>query len=240
MPYRRLPNTDNARIRALENALKKGEEFPPFKLAFKQSSLQKAKYFLPEFKQAIIRQKEALRNQVQKSQKYTDYLKKARIYVSHFIQVLNMAVSRGEFPEKEKSYYGLDIESRKVPPLQTEHDIIEWGKKIIEGEKERLMNGGNPVTNPTIAVEKENYEQFMDAHHKQKSLQEINAAAHEKIVELRKEADEIILNIWNEVEDSFKELPQDLKRKKAEEYGLVYVFRKNEKNKEFANANYRV
>lgn len=37
MPYRRLPNTDAARLKALRNALTKGEEIPPFKLAFPQS-----------------------------------------------------------------------------------------------------------------------------------------------------------------------------------------------------------
>ena len=37
-----------------------------------------------------------------------------------------------------------------------------------------------------------------------------------------------ILNVWNEVEDSYKDIPEDLKRKKAQEYGLAYVYRKNE------------
>jgi len=30
------------------------------------------------------------------------------------------------------------------------------------------------------------------------------------------------------VEDTFKNLPDDLKREKAQKYGVVYVFRKNE------------
>jgi len=46
--------------------------------------------------------------------------------------------------------------------------------------------------------------------------------------ELRKRADEIILDIWNEVEDKFKDLPDDERRERAAEYGLVYVYRKNE------------
>jgi hypothetical protein len=45
---------------------------------------------------------------------------------------------------------------------------------------------------------------------------------------LRPVADEIILVIWNEVEETFKELSDDLRREKAKEYGLVYVFRKSE------------
>jgi len=34
MPYRRLPNTDTARIRAMKTALELGKELPPHKLAY--------------------------------------------------------------------------------------------------------------------------------------------------------------------------------------------------------------
>jgi hypothetical protein len=61
-----------------------------------------------------------------------------------------------------------------------------------------------------------------------KNLQLITTRAQKEIADLRTEADEIILAIWNEVENSFKDLPDDLKREKASEYGLIYVFRKTE------------
>jgi hypothetical protein len=72
------------------------------------------------------------------------------------------------------------------------------------------------------------YETFLEAYHHQKTLQKNTARALEKLSELRTEADNIIVQIWNEVEESFKDLPDDLKREKAKEYGLIYVFRKNE------------
>jgi len=34
--------------------------------------------------------------------------------------------------------------------------------------------------------------------------------------------------LWNEIEASFASLPEEERRAKAEKYGLVYVFRKNE------------
>ena len=45
---------------------------------------------------------------------------------------------------------------------------------------------------------------------------------------MRKEADGIVLNIWNEVEKTFSDLPDEEKRYRAQEYGLSYVFRKSE------------
>ena len=45
---------------------------------------------------------------------------------------------------------------------------------------------------------------------------------------MRKEADEIILRIWNEVEEHFSSLPDDVRKQECEKYGLVYVLRKSE------------
>ncbi|MFO8021489.1 MAG: hypothetical protein R6U65_03405, partial [Perlabentimonas sp.] len=49
-----------------------------------------------------------------------------------------------------------------------------------------------------------------------------------ELEELRKEANQIILNIWNEVEDTFKDKPDHERRENSQEYGVVYVYRKNE------------
>lgn len=50
----------------------------------------------------------------------------------------------------------------------------------------------------------------------------------EKNSALRKEADDIILQIWNEVEKSHFELPEETRKIRNEEYGLIYFYRKNE------------
>ena len=60
--------------------------------------------------------------------------------------------------------------------------------------------------------------------------------------EARPAADEIIVSIWNEVEESFKDLPDDLRRERAVDYGLVYVYRKSELAEEslFKSSNPRL
>lgn len=230
MPYRRLPNTDNARLRALKRALRKGEEVTPMELPFTQSTFQKVKYFLPIFEQVVLLQRQAVSNQTQKSKEYYQVLKKARLYISHFIQVLNFAIIRGEIPAPEKKYYSLNEDDKKVPSLNTENDIIKWGERIIKGEAERTAKGGNYVTNPTIAVVKVRYEKYLEAYKYQKSLKDTNNKSLSKMGDLRSEADEIILNIWNEVEDSYKDEYSDIRREKAREYGLVFVYRKSERS----------
>lgn len=228
MPYRRLPNTDSSRMKALQTALAKGKELPPFKLAFSQSSLQKIQSFLPRFEQALIHKKQDYLKQVDNNKAYQSAMKKVRLYISHFIQVMNMAISRGEIPASTRAFYGLRESDKNLPSLTTESEIISCGKSLIEGEVKRRMKGLTPISNPTIAVVKVRYEQFMDAYNFQKTLQKKNTLNHEKLTDLRVKANSIILQVWNEVEISYNDLPEEMKREKAKKYGLVYVFRKNE------------
>ncbi len=228
MPYRRLPNTDVARIKALKTAYGKGKELPPFKLAFSQSTYAKIELFINSFEKAMINYKASYNIQIEKSKDYNVIMKKAKLYLSHFIQVVNMAIARGELPDKTRTIYGMDIDESKVPALNTEKDMIDWGKKIIEGEQKRIMSGQQPITNPTIAVVKVRFENFVESYNHQKILQQNTQRMLTDLDALRTKADDIILNIWNEVENTFKDLPDDLKRERSTEYGLVYVYRKNE------------
>jgi len=228
MPYRRLPNTDKSRLRALKTAHEKGKELPPFDLAFSQETLQKLSSFLPKYEKGLTEYQNTYKIQRQNNKDYSDKLKKAKMYISHFIQVVNMSIMRGEMPPKTRSYYGLPEDEKKLPSLNTENSLVEWGEKIIEGEEERKKNNLPPVTNPTIAVVKVNYDKFMDAYKFQKQLQENHKRAADHVNELRKEADDIIVKIWDEVESTFSDEPDEVKREKSKEYGLVYVWRKNE------------
>jgi hypothetical protein len=228
MPYRRLPNTDVARLRALKLAYVKGKELPPFKLAYSSSTFTKVQAFLPLFEHALLVHKSAYNNQINKSKEYVDKLKKAKLYISHFIQVINMAIARGDMPSNIRSYYGLEEYENRVPQLNTESDLIKWGEAIINGETERTRKGMAPVTNPTIALVKVRFETFKDAYNFQKTLQKNNTRTLQDLSKMRDDADQLICKVWDEVEASFNELPDDLKRDKCKEYGLIYIFRKNE------------
>ncbi len=228
MPYRRLPNTDSARIRALKIAYQKAKNTHPQELAFSQATYLKVELFINSFERAIAHYKAAYETQVERSRDYQQLVKKARLYLSHFIQVLNMAIARGELQATVREMYEMDIDESKIPSLNTEKDLIEWGKKIIDGEMLRMRKGMSPITNPTIAVVKVRYDQFLEAHNYQKVLQQNTQRMLNQLNELRSRADEITVSIWNEVEEHYKKIPDDERRKKAAEYGVVYVYRKNE------------
>jgi hypothetical protein len=139
-----------------------------------------------------------------------------------------MAIQRGELAPSILEYYQLKGYNKKLPTLNTEEDIIRWGKSIIDGETDRVKKGMSPITNPTIAVVKVRFEKFLESYHSQKNLRQSNCRTLKELSEARPDADDIIVNVWNEVEETFKDLPDDFRRERATEYGLVYVYRKTE------------
>lgn len=228
MPYRRLPNTDSARLKSLKSAYAKGKDLPPFKLAFTAGSFRKIQRVLPQFENAISEHRNSLNLQAEKNKEYQKRLKKVKLYISHFIQVVNLAIARGDMSVETRNYFAMGDDEKKVPALATDEDVIWWGEQLIKGEQHRRNKGKNPVTNPTIAIVKVHFDKFMEYHNYQKSLKERSQRAQDALNQWRSEVDGVIQQIWNEVEQTYADLPEEMRREKAMEYGLVYVFRKNE------------
>jgi hypothetical protein len=231
MPYRRLPNTDAARLRAMRIALEKGRALPPNKMAYSSKTILRLQKFLPAFEIAIQTHRQIILSQSKKSKDYSEIVRKSRMYLTHFLRVMNMAISRGDLPVETRAFYGLPTNDSSLPSLNTDNELTSWGKRIIEGEELRIRKGGSPITNPTIAVVKVRYAHFLEAMNFYRVLVKRCLDDSEKTNEIRKEVDDIILMLWNEVEATFRDLPEDKRKTECENYGLVYFYRKTELNK---------
>ena len=209
-------------------ALEKGKEMPPHKLSYSSKTIVKLEKILPQFEHGIKLYRETLSLQNKKNREYYEIVKKARIYLTHFIRVMNMAIFRGELSAETRAFFGLATDETNVPPMYTETELLSWGRRIIEGEEFRIKKGGSPITNPTIAVVKVRFGNFLDALNQHNILSKKTLEYCEKIGIMRKEADEIILHIWNEVEKTHNSHPEDARKEMCEKYGLVYFYRKNE------------
>lgn len=231
MPYRRLPNTDMARMRALKAALSISMRVNQYNLAFSYLLLQKIDLFVPQYELAIRNHRQAMAQQSQKSKAYNLKLRKAKLYVSHFIQVLNFTIIRGEMKPEVREYYGLKKTSKATPSLIKDSKVIEWGEKLIKGEQDRISSGGNAIYSPSIALVRVACENFKQAFDHQKILQQNTQRLSEKVAEYRSDADELILTLWNEVEKKFESLNDEKKRKACADYGIIYVWRKGEKER---------
>ena len=232
MPYRRLPNTDAARIAALEKAVSMEHVYGVNEQAASYKTLNEARVLLRRFKNAVEQFRFCYTSQAEANRQYQTHLKTARLYISHFIQVLNLAVVRNEVRKEHKLFYGLEPDDFIVPELTSEKHIIVWGERLIDGERERLSHGGAPIYNPTIAKVKVHYDIFKDAYGEQQNYKLNTTRAQSGLDALRSEVDSLILDLWNQVEAYYATLPPDIRIGRCQAYGIIYYYRSGEKKPE--------
>ena len=233
MPYRRLPKTDQARIRALKMAVDSSVENGVFTNVLSHNTYHKAKDFLQKFSAEVAVYKKCVQEQSSKrgNESYEAALKKARMYVSHFIQVLSMSIMRGEIARSKRAYYSLSVDEDTVPNLFSEASVLEWGQKIIAGEQRRQGEGGVPVYNPTMGRVSVVYEMFKEMYDRQQMLQQRTSEALRNISDMRFEADEIIFEAWAEIEAFFSSLSGEARLRNCARYGVIYYDRPDRKRK---------
>ena len=231
MPYRRLPNTDKARIRSLETAIAKMRNSDYYAPVLSPELFSKADKKLRQFKEAVERYVKSLDAQVSysKSEPYQNKLKNAKMYVSHFLTVFNMCIKRGEIKAADRNYYSIPADSGELPDMSSDIAVIRCCENTIRGEKNRTSKGGVPIYNPTIAKVAVHYELFKELYDKQCEMRQLTDEALMVVSLMRPQVDEIILDVWNSIENYFSDLEGEKKIKTCREYGLIYYYRSSEK-----------
>lgn len=229
MPYRRLPNTDTARIKALRTAVEKAADTDFQKLSVSPHVMTEANRILIHFERLCARYQQMYDTQVKANKSFMVKVKNARMYLSHLVQVLYMCVLRTEIKEEHLSLYHLEDHHMIVPDLTSNEQLLEWGQKIIDGENARIAQGGVPIYNPSVAKVKVMYSLFKDAYQTQKLHQKATTRVQDEVVEYRKIVDQVIFDIWEEVEKCNLDLPVAERLDINRQYGVVYYYRKGER-----------
>jgi hypothetical protein len=228
MPYRRLPKTNNARMLALRTAVEKDDELSYNNKVMSLKLFSEARIFANNFEQKLALYQNKLSSRIDASKRYQQTLNQARMYISHFIQVFNLAIVRGEIKKENRALYGLLPNSNNVPNLSTEDSVLFWGDKVIKGEEQRTQNGGIPIYNPAINKVRVHYTIFKEHYSSQQLYKSTTDRSREDFTALLAEADRIILEIWDTVEEHFKNEPPEVRYPLCREFGIVYYFREGE------------
>ncbi len=228
MPYRRLPNTDQTRLSALQTAVQRASEADFTEQVITYQTMSEAQKFLMKFENKVYQYHENFNTRVNANKQYRREVQNARMYISHFIQVLNMSVIRGEIKKEQKELYKLDPDSHILPDLSSEEDLLVWGKNIIDGEMERTRQGGFPIYNPAINKVRVYYDIFKDHQVNQHIHRKSESRIYQDLEEMRQEADKIILNIWDQVENHYKNLLPYARLRACQNYGMIYYYRTGE------------
>ena len=228
MPYRRLPKTDQARLHALQRAVQQASNAAYNEQAINYRTLTEAQRCLMQYENQVAQYHANFDSKVSANRQYRHRVRNARMYISHFIQVLNLAVIRGEIKRSQKELYKLNPKSNALPDLTTEEGLIEWGQNIIDGEQQRTAAGGFPIYNPAINKVKVHYEMFKEDYTSHLLHKKTHSRVFEDTETLRKQVDEIILSIWDQVEAFYKDELPYAKLQKCQAYGMIYYYRTGE------------
>ena len=229
MPYRRLPKTDAARLKALEAIADNNVVYTVEGRFIDKESLAGIQRLYATLSDATSQYQLCMRTQVRYAKRIAPLQHNAMTYLSHFLQVLFLAGERGEVERPLMALYGIDADSLVVPYLKTSEAVMEWAPKVIQGEKKRVKEGGKPILSPPIGAVVTHFDVFKALFDAQRQYQTRTSKALADITALRPEVDEAILRVWNMVEKHFENEPPETRFNLCRQFGVVYYYRRHEK-----------
>lgn len=230
MPYRRLPNTDQSRIEALANAIKMAGFCENGKPVLSYEEVSKMEQWYRKMKKAQEQYK-FYYDKMTSDKEYRNDMRMAQMYLSHYMQVFNMCIERGELKKDCRVGIGLDLNDNTVPDLRKASELIKWGERIIKAEELRGQKGGKLIYNPTLAKVKVYWSIFSEKYYVVDKMNDSAKRYLDELTQMRPEVDEFILNLWNRIENLYADLPSVKRLEKAKQFGVRYYMRTSEKKR---------
>ncbi len=230
MPYRRLPKTDSARLKALKTLLENNDIYTVKNRFIDWQLINQAQSLYEKLLTASEQYKVNLQAQTRHASKTLKLQRTATQYVSHFLQVLFMCVERGEIKKQQLALYGLEPNTTSLPNLKSTEGLLKWGIHTIQGEKERIKKGGRPIYNPTIGMVSTRIDIFKETNETLQTFIKRTQTSINNIQQLRPMVDKVILNIWNQIEKHFENELPELRYPACRKLGVVYYYRRHEEH----------
>lgn len=229
MPYRRLPKTDRSRLTALKTLLDNNDVYTARDRFIDWKDINEARTQYDKLL-TLVKQYDMDKQAQSRGRNRVEPLQRnASMYLSHFMQVLKMSVERGEIKKQYLKLYSLPDDLTTLPSVQQINQLIEWGAKIVSGEKERVKNGGRPIYNPTVGMVSTHLDIFAEAYERHRQLQQRTRNMEQQLKELRPSVDALIERIWNQVEQHFMGNRVIDRVEQCEKFGVKYYYRRKEK-----------
>ena len=220
--FRRMPNSDTKRSKALDDANTKANATPVAARLISTESYTKLGTLLPQWKTAVGTRGTSKSGESAAVNAQSLALGKTRQLISHFIQNLNNAIERGTFPASVRAFYQLDVGSARVPVLSSRDDVLLWGDRLATGETARVAAGGQPLAFPAIGEVNTAVADLQAKGTSESGTTDELKGDQKAVITLRPQVDALIHDMWDEVEFALRKEPHATMRAKAREWGLVY------------------
>ncbi len=224
MPIRNLPRTNTQRITALRVIKTRLEGLSPAMLnPISPATEARLMAFYPQYTALMQALKGAKATTTGSTTEVTVLRDRARLWVGHgYMSIVNATV-RGTFPKSVLALYGLPLGAKGGPRMKSEANILSAADRLSSGEAVRVAAGGQPIAFPSVAEIMVHADAFKAANEAKSTRKIALADAQRALKTANREADRLILRLWNEVETACSTGDRPSMRRKAREWGVVYV-----------------
>ena len=223
MPSRRLPQTDDQRSRALTTCANKTNSTPPANWRITAAQNTTLQGTLSPWRNNRNAAATALGTQTAATATVNTRFTACARCLSHFIQVLNLAIERGVLAPSVRALYQLPVSHAEVPGIHTVADAQLWQLNIENGEAARVLAGGTALAWPAVGEITTAANLLTTAENDQNNAKGTYDILQEAIATLRPTVDTLILDLWDTIEYNLRhDAPASLRRK-AREWGVTYI-----------------
>ncbi len=247
MPSRRLPNSTAAVIRTLTAGRDAWKRFPADRLISADHWTQLDDAAPAGLLNRLLKESsdvdKSLAAQAPLTSAQAQAIAKLTLHVSHFHQVYDLGVERGDFTAGARAYYGRDVNATTIPDLTTQDAVITAAEAIVKGEADRQTaeaGAFKPMALPSAAGVAA---VLTDAKQKRAAAETAKLGTDTEqgeLASLYPEAQRLAVSLINHIEFHLNERP-DLdapgRRRIARAWGVVYVNDDGTLNEEAALVN---
>jgi hypothetical protein len=223
MPTRRLPRSNNARHSALRILRDRKDATPAAEVPLLPALQTELDAFEPSYASLMQRVNQTRSAQSTQTALTTPLRNAARMWVSHGYQALINATLRGQFPVTVLNLYGLPNNAKGAPDMGSEQAIIDAFNAYEAGETARTASGAAPINFPAMTDINDRVDAFRSANLQQAAFKDALDNAQEDIAAVNPDADRLILRLWNSIEAAFDKGDKASMRRRAREWGVLYV-----------------
>ena len=223
MPTRTTPRSDDNRSNALMTCSVKAQNTPPAEWIITTAQNNDLNAILSPWRNARISAATALQNQTNATAAAVAARVACIRIISHYIQVLNFAIERGEIPASVRAFYTLPVSHAEVPVITTTADALLWATKLSDGEASRVSAGGPAMAWPAIAQVNAAAALCASTDATQTTRKSAYDALQEAIGDMRPAVDTLIKNLWDTIEFNLRDEDLPSLRRKAREWGVIYA-----------------
>lgn len=223
MPARRLPRTDEERQSVLSTARAKKDDPATTDDPLRDATKTRLDTIETAFSNTMQARGTALAKQGTATELKDTAAALLTLFVSHFIQVFNLGVARNKRPNTERPYFQIAMNDDTVPELKNDDDLKKWSKNIVNGDADRVADGGIAMTDPATSEVDTARSDFLTKDADQGVKKNNYDVAQEAVKNNRPEADAVSKKIYDEVEGFYNEDEPASMRRKAREWGVMYT-----------------